>query len=392
MAAVEPALKNKIVIGKLIYNNVPRIALYFEPVSILNKRVKELGAKWTRTFKCWCLPYNTENYQALQRTFSDCDIIIQKEKVHSKQTVVTNQWPYKGKQPGIVIPVLSVNNQCELSKYGETLTLKGYSPSTQKTYKNEFSIFLQQIKNVNAQDMTTERLSAYLFYCHKFLKLSENTIHSRLNALKFYYEQVLKREKFLWEIPRPKKHLILPKVISEEKILIGLASIKNLKHKALIAMAYSAGLRVSEVVNLKITDIDSDRMQVFIARAKGKKDRIVALSSFVLTILREYYIQYKPNYWLFEGQEKGIQYSTRSAQEIFKEVFSKLGLPLKMSFHSLRHSFATHLLENGTDIKYIQELLGHNDLNTTLRYTHVSKKAIEKIESPLDKIVRKLKQ
>ncbi len=393
MAPVEPGLKNRIIIGKIVYNNVSRIAVYFEPFSILNKRAKELGGKWTRTFKCWHLPYNTENYQALKRAFSDCDIIIQKEKVQTKQATPTHKWSYSNKKPNIIncCCPLSVSNQSQLSKYAEILTLKGYSPSTQKTYKNEFSIFLQQIKNVNAQDMSTERLSAYLFYCHKYLKLSENTIHSRQNALKFYYEQVLNREKFLWEIPRPKKHLILPKVISEEKIIAGLASIKNLKHKALIAMAYSAGLRVSEVVNLKIADINSDRMQIFIARAKGKKDRVVTLSSFVLKILREYYIQYKPSDWLFEGQERGQQYSTRSAQEIFKDVFSKLGLPVKMSFHSLRHSFATHLLENGTDIKYIQELLGHNDLNTTLRYTHVSKKAIEKIESPLDKIVRKLK-
>jgi site-specific recombinase XerD len=238
--------------------------------------------------------------------------------------------------------------------------------------------------------MTTERLAAYLFYCHKHLKLMENTIHSRLNALKFYYEQVLKREKFFWEIPRPKKHLILPKVISEEKIIAGITSTENLKHQALLATAYSAGLRVSEVVSLKIGDINSDRMQIFVARAKGKKDRMVTLSSFTLKILRKYYKQYKPVHWLFEGQQEGQCYSSRSAQEIFKIAYKRIGLPGNMTFHSLRHSFATHLLENGTDIKYIQEILGHNDINTTLRYTHVSKKAIEAIESPLDKIARKM--
>ncbi|MBL0356796.1 MAG: site-specific integrase [Chitinophagaceae bacterium] len=277
-----------------------------------------------------------------------------------------------------------------MRRYSALLTLKGYSPNTQKTYKNEFSIFLQQLKNVNVQEMTPERLSAYLLYCHRHLKLSENTIHSRLNALKFYYEQVLEREKFLWQIPRPKKHLILPKVISEEKMIAGLIGIKNLKHKALLTTAYSAGLRVSEVINLKITDINSDRMQIFVARAKGKKDRVVTLSSFALNILREYYVVYKPTHWLFEGQERERCYSARSAQDIFKAAYKKLGLPARLSFHSLRHSFATHLLENGTDIKYIQEILGHNDINTTLRYTHVSKKAIETIESPLDKIARKM--
>lgn len=153
--------------------------------------------------------------------------------------------------------------------------------------------------------------------------------------------------------------------------------------------AYSAGLRVSEVVNIQVKDINSDRMQIYISRAKGKKDRIVPLSETILSLLRDYYIKYKPQKWLFEGQAKGEQYSTRSAQEVFTNCFKKLGLPKYISFHSLRHSYATHLLENGKDIKYIQELLGHNDIKTTLRYTHVSKKSLTKIESPLDKIMRK---
>ncbi len=154
-------------------------------------------------------------------------------------------------------------------------------------------------------------------------------------------------------------------------------------------LAYSAGLRVSEVVALKITDINSDRMQITIENAKGKKDRLVTLSNTALQILREYFIAYKPKDWLFEGQNTMEHYSTRSAQIIFKEAYKNLGLPPQCSFHSLRHSYATHLLENGTDISYIQQLLGHNDIKTTLRYTHVSKKEIGKIESPLDKIMRK---
>ncbi len=210
-----------------------------------------------------------------------------------------------------------------------------------------------------------------------------------MNALKFYYEQVLYKEKFFWEIPRPKKPYILPKVISEQKILKGLQSIDNLKHKAILFTAYSAGLRVSEVVRIKIADIDSDRMQIRIEAAKGKKDRMVTLAEATLAVLRVYYEQYKPKKYLFEGQNGEEHYSPRSAQQVFNQQFGRIGLPKYFSFHSLRHSYATHLLENGTDIKYIQELLGHNDIKTTLRYTHVSKKAIEKIESPLDKILRK---
>ena len=248
---------------------------------------------------------------------------------------------------------------------------------------------LQLLKNKPVSKLTSDEIKRYILYCINTLQLSENTIHSRLNAIKFYFEQVLKQDKIFIEIPRPKKRMILPKVISEEKIIKGLLKIENLKHKALLMLAYSAGLRVSEVVALKITDIDSDRMQITINNAKGKKDRVGTLSKSILEILRTYFITYKPKQWLFEGQYSNEHYSTRSAQIIFKDAYKNLQLPPQCSFHSLRHSYATHLLENGTDISYIQQLLGHNDIKTTLRYTHVSKKEIGKIESPLDKIMRK---
>jgi integrase/recombinase XerD len=228
-------------------------------------------------------------------------------------------------------------------------------------------------------------------YCNEKLGLEENTLHSRINSLKFYYEQLLGREKFFWEIPRPKKPFLLPKVISEEKILEGLLAIKNLKHRTLLLLAYSAGLRVSEAVSIKVAEINSDRMQVFLTGAKGKKDRLVTLSNTILLLLREYYKIYKPKEWLFEGQHRKGHFSTRAAQQIFKAAYKNLQLPGKCSFHSLRHSFATHLLENGTDITYIQKLLGHSDIKTTLRYTHVSNRDASKIESPLDKIMRKKK-
>lgn len=269
------------------------------------------------------------------------------------------------------------------------LVLKGYSKSTIKTYLGEMNSFLTLIKNHDANSFDAERIKAYIFYCHTVLMLSEASIHSRINALKFYYEQVLHREKVFIHIPRPKKHLQLPKVISEEKIIKGLLAVENLKHKALLLLSYSGGLRVSEVVNLRVQDINSDRMQISIVKAKGKKDRLIPLSKNILAILRKYYSAYRPKFWLFESQNGVNHYSVRSAQIIFKKAFKELGLPNNCSFHSLRHSYATHLLENGTSLRYIQQLLGHNDIKTTLRYTHVSKDALDGIESPLDKIFRK---
>ena len=226
----------------------------------------------------------------------------------------------------------------------------------------------------------------YIHYCISELKLTENTVHSRLNALKFLYEQVLRHEKFFIEIPRPKKHLQLPKVLGEEELRRLFSAPKNLKHKALLFVAYSAGLRVSEVANLKIRDIDSERMQIFIERAKGKKDRYVNLSILLLDILRKYLLEYKPRpqTYLFDSEKSFTAYPTRPLQQIFSTAKQKAGISKTVGIHSLRHSFATHLLDKGTDIKYIKDLLGHFNIKTTERYLHVSKKQLINIPSPFD--------
>jgi len=395
------------------------IGIYFEDIVLLNKAVRNIpGSNWTKTFKCWYVPLNRENYQAIVTAFDGLaetdnkalhDYLTERKKNTLKAGAAAEQLP---RQPVEKLPPTPSVKQCNtkqpskvtaktgmhlikevnrhiLPAMKERLLLKALSPNTIDTYLTEMSQLLQLLGNTKADDLTPERIKKYLVYCFDVLKHSENTLHSRINALKFYYEQVLGREKFFWEVPRPKRPLLLPKVISEEKILEGLLAVRNLKHRTILLLAYSAGLRVSEAVSIKITNVNSDRMQIFLEAAKGKKDRLVTLSNTILVILREYYKIYKPKEWLFEGQYSGKHYSTRSAQEIFKAAYKKLKLPAKCSFHSLRHSFATHLLENGTDITYIQKLLGHNDIKTTLRYTHVSNRDASKIESPLDKIMRK---
>jgi integrase/recombinase XerD len=234
-------------------------------------------------------------------------------------------------------------------------------------------------------DLTPVRLRSYFLYCINTLQLSENTLHSRINAIKFYFEQVLKREKFFFDIPRPKKPSILPQVIHAKDIKRLFEVTTNIKHNTMLKLCYGMGLRVSEIVSLKITDVDSKNMQVFIERAKGKKDRYVNLPETILTQLRAYFVEYRPKKYLFEGQY-GEQYSTRSAQKVFADAMKKAKINKAVGIHGLRHSFATHLLENGTDITFIQQLLGHNDLKTTLRYTHVSKITLKKIKSPLDNL------
>ncbi|WP_346239309.1 tyrosine-type recombinase/integrase [Niabella insulamsoli] len=272
-----------------------------------------------------------------------------------------------------------------LKRYTEQLQLKAYSPNTMRTYTVEFVQFLAAIKQYPAQNITAEKLRSYFLYCVQTLKLSENHLHSRLNAVKFYYDQVLKRERFFADIPRPKKPATLPRAITSRDIKKMLQAVKNDKHLLLLQLCYGMGLRVSEVVNIKVEHIDSKAMRVLIQRGKGKKDRYVNLPESLLPALRTYYKTYKPAVWLFEGQYGG-QYSVRSAQAIFKSAMKAAGINKTVGIHSLRHSYATHLLEYGTDISFIQKLLGHNDVKTTLRYAHVAQPALRQIKSPLDRL------
>ena len=292
--------------------------------------------------------------------------------------------PVKHSAKSSLTQVASIN-QIELKRYTDQLKLKGYSVNTIKTYTTEFIQLLKLLKTYPVYDLSTEKLRGYFLYCIDTLKLSENLIHSRMNAVKFYFEQVLYRERFFMDIPRPKKPSILPKAISTHDIKKMLKTIENKKHLLLLKMCYGMGLRVSELVHLKVTDIDSNRMQVLICAGKGKKDRYAVLPESVLEELRAYYKEYRPKTYLFEGQS-GAQYSVRSVQQVFKNAMKKANINKKVGVHSLRHSYATHLIEQGTDIRFVQDLLGHKDIKTTMIYTGLTDAAKRKIISPLDHV------
>jgi site-specific recombinase XerD len=388
-----------ILLRPLLHRNSECIGIYFDKNIPLEKIIRsQPGVRWSRTNGCWYIPFSERGYLSLVTRLKDRALIDSNalKGYLQKKREVAAALPEAKQSRASIKPValtqvwqLHATNLAALEKFVQMLQMKAYSQSTINTYRIEFIQLLKLLKHKPVDELTVDDLKRYMVFIMKEQGITENTAHSRLNALKFYFEQVLGREKFFWEIPRPKKALKLPKVISEEKIIEGLLAVENIKHRTLLLLAYSAGLRVSEVIGLKLTDINSDRMQISVNHAKGKKDRVVTLSETVLPILREYYKMYKPKNWLFEGQDSNEHYSSRSAQQIFKDAYKKLGLPPQCSFHSLRHSFATHLLENGTDISYIQKLLGHSDIKTTLRYTQISNKDIGKIESPLDRIMRK---
>lgn len=270
-----------------------------------------------------------------------------------------------------------------LKKYRDLLIQKRYSKNTQKVYLNYFADFCRQFGFENIDHLSKEKINAYICELIRERYISASQQNQRINAIKFYYEKVLGREKEYYKLYRPHKEHKLPKVLSKNKVKGILRSCVNIKHKSILMLIYSAGLRRSELINLKISDIDSERMVINIRGGKGKKDRISLLSENMLALLRNYYKVYRPKEYLFEGQTGG-KYSPASIANILKKAAIKAGIRKTVTPHMLRHSFATHLLEQGTDLRYIQELLGHSSSKTTEIYTHVSKKAIDQIKNPVD--------
>ncbi|KYG82884.1 hypothetical protein AWN68_12610 [Roseivirga echinicomitans] len=270
-------------------------------------------------------------------------------------------------------------------EYLEQLERKRYSPNTISTYISLFEQFLSHFPQVSPETLRDEHVAKFQTYLVKTKKVATSTQNQYINAIKFYFEKVLGREKGYYQIDRPIQEFKLPKVLTEKEVIALLKTVTNLKHKAMLLMVYSSGLRAGELINLKINDIDSEKMRVYVRGGKGKKDRVSILSQKALDVLREYFKKYRPKEYLFEGQNGGI-YTTSSLRRVFSNAIKNAKITKKVTLHSLRHSFATHLLESGVDIRYIQILLGHNSSQTTEIYTHITHKGWEKIQSPLDKI------
>lgn len=259
------------------------------------------------------------------------------------------------------IPTLKISEQ--------KLNYLNYSVRTKINYLSHINRFLKS-QNKSCVHLSSQDFQSYLDN-YKFTSISQQ--NQVINAIRFLYKEVLGKKYDKISFKRPRSEKKLPKVIDQESIKNKLSNIQNLKHRAVLSLTYSVGLRVSEIVNLKIEDIDSKRMIIHIKNAKGKKDRIVPLSQNILTLLREYYIQYKPKVFLFNGQTTP-QYSIRSCQSIYKKY-----IDFGSSIHTLRHSSFTGLLENGVDLRIIQSIAGHSSSKTTEIYTHVSNDLIQKI-------------
>lgn len=264
----------------------------------------------------------------------------------------------------------------------QQLLLGGYSTNTAKVYLSFLTKFFTQFNEVSQENLEQTHAQDYLLYLIQ-LGYSRSSQNQAINAIKFYFEKVLNRPKSYYTLHRPRKARSLPKVLSKQQVSALLHQPKNLKHRALIAMLYAGGLRIGECLSLKLHDIDSNRMVIRIRQAKGNKDRLVPLSPQFLLQLRAYYKAYKPNEFLFEGPT-GKAYSAESVRAIITRAAKQCEISIRVTPHMLRHSFATHLLEAGTDIRVIQAILGHASIKTTTIYTHVSTTHLNGIVLPFD--------
>ena len=326
------------------------------------------GRRYTATHKRYYIPYSAEALEEITKSLKKVTPVDA-----SEWSTVTQLPAEKRIRPWVDIPPL----------YRETLVKMRYSPATIENYLIQFRFFLAFIYPAPADDITDEQIHKYLIYLIENRKVSVSTQNQAINSIKFYLERVKQGERKVYYIDRPFKDWKLPTVLSEDEMQGLLYHTHNVKHRCLLFMLYSAGLRMSELLSLKWEDVDVDRKLIYVRSAKGKKDRITLLSQVAYNYIQHYRELYKPETWLFEGPDKG-QYSARSVNNVVKAAAARAGIKKRVSAHTLRHSFATHLLESGTDLRYIQTLLGHESSRTTERYAHVTRKGFERLISPLD--------
>jgi site-specific recombinase XerD len=267
-------------------------------------------------------------------------------------------------------------------KLEEEMRARKYSPKTVAAYVFYNRDLCRRLQKL-PEAITPEDIKNYLAQQNTPRNLSASTMNLALSAFKFFYATVVKHD-IVRKQRRPRQDSKLPVILSKAEIKATIGAKKNLKHRLLLTLAYSSGLRVSEVVSLKRSDIDLLRKTVLIRSGKGRKDRCVMISDQSVKLLREYYVLHDIKTWIFTGQTPGKNLSIRSAQKIFENALHEANIEKAASIHSLRHAFATHLLESGTDIRYIKELLGHKSIRTTERYTHVARRHVLRIQSPLD--------
>ncbi len=334
-------------------------------------------SKWFKELRHWELYGNKTTFNQLCSLFSteECNVDAYVKGVETVQ-----------KKVSIGRSTENLRDKCPAEFINE-LEYKNYSPQSIKNYVFEINVFLNYFKNTDPAMISESPIKEYIGKTIVKNNLSVSLQNMALNAIKRYYWIMYGRELNSEYVPRPIREKKLPVVLSIEEIQKMIDRTTNLKHKAIIATLYGTGMRLSELLNLKIENINKDRMLIHIQSGKGKKDRVVPFPENLRILLRTYYKAYRPKHFLFYGQDFYTAYSPSSVQNVVKAAIKKAGIKKPASVHSLRHSYATHLLELGTDLRIIQELLGHSSSKTTEIYTHVSDKLVSRIKSPIGNLM-----
>ena len=375
-------IKKNIALKHLLIDGRKQIGLKFYPDKVIHALIKELpNIKWSQKFGMVYTPNTPQNFNLIFSTFKGVAWInlssfsTKRKLTNENQTITVDT--YRNRE-------LAVGYKSCPEEFLRKLELKHYSMNTARVYILMFERFINAHEESDLLSINEEQIRHYLqSLVHE--NRSDSYINQMINSIKFYYEVVMEMPNRFYSIERPRKKESLPKVISAEEVQMIINNTNNIKHKCIVSLLYSAGLRLQELINLKIEDIDSKRMVINVIKGKGGKDRITLLSPLLLNDLREYFIKYKPTFFLFEGMT-GKQYSSSSIANIIDNSAKKAKINKRITPHILRHSFATHLLETGTDLRYIQVLLGHSSSKTTEIYTHVAINNIKMIKSPLDSL------
>ncbi len=372
-----------ITLAKKNHRNDNQILLQFDYNEDLIQLTRTIpNAKWSKTLNSWYVKNTAANLKHIFSTYHG------KANINKKQFFKTTPEKVVVAKPERV-RVLSQENRDVLNNYFKFLKGKRYSKSTITTYTFLVADFIEHLNNKTLVDINNIDIRNYLENVFVPKKYSISTQRQFISALKQFKMSYPECGINNLELTRPKQSKILPTVISKEEVIDLLRHTKNLKHRAILALIYSCGLRISELINLELQHISIDRRQLLIKNSKGRKDRYVILADTFIPLLTNYYITYKPKRFFVEGKDE-TKYSAGSVRAFLRQSCKHAKISKRVTPHTLRHSYATHLLENGVDLRYIQELLGHAKPETTMIYTHVSKKDLLQISSPLDIALQEL--
>lgn len=367
-----------------LYENNARLFLKFPYDDEAIGLVKTLPqAKWSNSKKAWHISYYADLPWRVINLFALKGVKVNYVNEKTPLPLPDQPQPKKSYER---LGNLPQHNVEKIETFRCWMRSRRYSENTIGTYTDALKIFLRFYADKELCDITNEDVIAFnndYILANNYSTSFQNQV---VNAIKLFFRTIENKSLEAEFIYRPKREKTLPNVLSKEEVKLILEAPKNIKHKAMLSLIYSCGLRCGEVLALKPEHIDSNRKLVIIKQGKGRKDRVVPLSEKILSLLRNYWKAFEPKVYLFEGQNKGERYDERSLQNVLKQSLAKAGIQKPVTLHWLRHSYATHLLEAGTNLRYIQEILGHSSSKTTEIYTHVSSAGIQKVMSPFDSL------